>query len=274
MAFNEKLNIFLQEYLIFNRYTFDVMAAFGIKGLQNGNKFGQIIAFSPTDGRIPVWEGTEAYPYQTAPFTPSFASTDVDDTNGGTGAWTIVVEGNDVEGNQQSETITLNGQTPVSSTLEWSSVYRMYTDKAGSETGAEGFISCGLPPFTLGVPDVTLALIDDGNNQTQMALLTVPKGYYCLVTSITYTTISNKPVIFHDEVRLKDGPFDYSRPFRNVRTINVNEQYSLNFNPYGVFPEYSDVRITALATQNDSTCECAFRYILIPKELIEPLIGG
>lgn len=269
MPLQEKLHLRLLEGSLFNMYSFDVMASFGIKGINSGNKFGQIPLFAPTDGRIPVWEGTNPYLYQTSAFSPSFASSDANDTLLGTGAQTIFVEGNDPEGNVQTEEIELDGQTPVLSTKQWSIVYRMYVDKVGSGGTAVGTIYCGLGAFVAGVPATELAIIRNGNNQTQMCIFTVPKGFYCAITSITYTTISGKPVIFHDEARIKDSPFDYSRPFRNVRTINVEQNYSLNLFPSGIFPEYTDLRITALATQAASTCECAFRYILIPKNLID-----
>lgn len=269
MALNEVLNLRLQETLLFNMYSFDMMAGFGIRGVQGGNKFGQIPLFSPSDGRIPVWEGANPYEYQTSAFSPSFASDDSNDTLLGTGARIIVVQGNDPDGNVQTETIELNGQTPVVSTLTWSIVYRMYVEEIGTGGTAEGTIYCGIGAFAGGVPATELAIIRNGNNQTQMCIFTVPKGFYCAITSIAYTTIANKPVIFHDEARFKDSPFDYSRPFRNVRTINVDTDYELKLSPYGIFPEFTDLRITALATQNVSTCECAFRYILIPKTLID-----
>ena len=269
MALNELLNLRLQELSLFNMYGFDMMSAFGIRGVQSGNKFGQIPFFDPADGRIPVWEGANPYQYQTSAFTPSFASNNANDTLLGTGARVIVVIGNDPEGNEQEETINLNGQTPVVSTKTWSIVYRMYVNEVGTGGTAAGQIYCGLGVFIAGVPDTELAIIRNGNNQTQMCIFQVPKGFYCAITSISYTTIALKPVIYHNEVRFKSGPFDHSGPFRNTRTVNVDGSFSLQLQPYGVFPEYSDVRITALANQNDSTCEAAFRYILIPKKLIE-----
>ena len=269
MALNEKLNIRLQELALFNMYGFDMMAGFGIRGIQGGYKFGQIPSFGLATGRIPVWEGANPYVYQTSAFSPSIASSNINDTVLGTGARVVVVVGNDAEGNEQSETINLNGQTPVVSTLTWSIIYRMYVDKVGTGGTTAGTIYCGLGTFTAGVPTTQLAIIRNGNNQTQMCIFSVPKGFYCAITSITYTTIAGKPVIFHDELRIKDNPFDYSRPFRNTRTINVETNYSLQLRPYGIFPEFSDVRITALATQNLSETECAFRYILIPKSLID-----
>lgn len=274
MALNEVLNLRLQEFLLFNMYGFDTMAGLGIKGVDASNKFGQIPLFSPTDGRIPVWEGANPYEYQASAFTPSVASSDITDTLLGDGARVVVIEGNDPEGNEQSETIELDGQTPVPSTLTWSIVYRMYVEKVGVDETAAGTIYCGLGAFALGVPATELAIVRNGNNQTQMCIYTVPKGYYCGITSIAYTTISGKPVIFHDEARTKDSPFDYSRPFRNVRTVNVDTDYELRLNPYGIFPEFTDLRITALATQNLSTCECAFRFVLIPKTLVDGYIGG
>lgn len=274
MALNEKLNIRLQELALFNMYGFDMMAGFGIRGIQGGNKFGQIDDIDIADGRVPVWEEVVDYPYQTSQFTPSFASTDADDTLLGTGARIIEVQGNDEEGFVQSETIELNGLTPVASTKTWSRVYRMFVTKGGAQGGARGNIYCGLGAFGGGIPATVLARITNGNNQTQMCIFTVPKGFYCAITSITYTVIGRQPIVFHDEARLNNSPFDNESVFRNTRTINVDTDYSLQLRPYGIFPELTDLQITGLAAVNNSRCECSFRYILIPKTLIDPYLGG
>ena len=272
MAFNENLNIFLKEFLVYNRYGFSAMASLGIKGLQGNNKFGQIISFDITDGRLPVWEEGTLYPYPTSAVTPSIASTDADDTLLGTGAQKVVVVGNDADGNPQQEEAEMDGQNPVALTKSYSRIYRAYVSQTGTSGTAKGVIRVGELPFTLGIPNVTTyAQIFNGNNQTQMAIFTVPKGYTCFVTSITYTVVAGKPVIFHDEARFKGSVFDTTKPFRNTRTIYVENTYTLQLEPYGKFPEHADLQVTALATQNGSSSEVAFRYILIPNTLLEEL---
>jgi len=253
-----------------NQLPFEAAIAMGkVTGILSGNKFGQIPLFSPGDGRIPVWEEIADYPYQTSQFTPSVASDDANDTILGTGAQKVVIQGNDENGNMQSEEFELNGLTPVVSQLSWSRVYRMYTEQVGSLGTAVGSVRSGLGAFTLGIPATTLARINNGNNQSQMCIFTVPKGHTCIITSISFTTIAGKPVIYHDEARFNTSVFDTSKPFRNVRTINVEQQYTLELGPGGAFPEFTDLQITALSTQNSSTCECAFRYVLIPNDWFE-----
>lgn len=253
-----------------NQLPFEAAIAMGkVTGISGGNKFGQVPLFDPSDGRIPVWEEAVDYPYQTSAFTPSVASDDATDTIAGVGAQKVVIEGNDENGDMQSEEIELDGQTPVASLLSWSRIYRMYTEQVGSSGTAVGSIRCGIGAFALGVPATTLGRINNGNNQSQMCIFTVPRGHTCVITSITYTTISGKPVIYHDEARLNTSVFDTTKPFRNTRTINVEQNYSLELGPGGAFPEFTDLQITALATQPVSTCECAFRYILIPNDWFE-----
>lgn len=241
-----------------------------IPGISGNNKFGQIGTFNIADGRIPVWEEATVYTYPTSGVTPSIASTSADDTLLGIGAQKVLVSGNDVYGNPQSEIVATDGLTPVELTKVYSRIYRCYTEQVGSSGAAVGVIRVGELPFTVGVPNVTTyAQINDGNDQTQMTIFTVPKGYTCLITSITYSVVAGKPIIFHNEARFKSSVFDTTKPFRNTRTVYVENTYTLPLDPYGAFPEHTDLMVTALATQNGSSCETAFRYILVPNDWYE-----
>lgn len=259
------------DYYFNNMLSLGIAAAMGkILDVETGNKFGQVALLSIIDGRVPVNEMKESYPYQTTAFTPYFSSDDAGDALAGIGAQKIFVDGNDgADGSRQTEIIELNGLSAVNSQLTWSAINRMFVLQIGSSETAIGQIYCGLGAITLGVPAIKLAKINNGNNQTQMCQLTVPKGYTCIIKSITYTVVAGKPMIFHDEIRNRDALFDSTHPFRNVRTINVETNYSLQLDPPTAVGELSDVRITTLATQNNSNGECAFRYILVPTDWYE-----
>jgi hypothetical protein len=143
---------------------------------------GQITGFSVVDkfGENPdvdpgapedVWEGGGLYTYDpegTAPIV-SLISDNAADVG-----FPIYVEGIDITGHEVSQIITLNGTTrvPLDTPL-----YRCYRMINMGTTNLTGLVYCYVG--TGGVPVLadTRAIINDGNNQTLMALYTVPLGY-------------------------------------------------------------------------------------------------
>lgn len=117
-----------------------------------------------------VWSGGGIYPYLSSAEILKVSSTDADDTAAGDGARTLELFG--LGGNyvQQSEIITLNGQSSVATAEKYLRVYRAIVRSAGSSGWNQG---------TLNVKDnadsVTLLVIEPEINQTLMALFTIPR---------------------------------------------------------------------------------------------------
>ena len=128
------------------------------------------------------WDELDLNPRRVA-----IASTDPDDTLLGTGAKFIYIEGTGIDHSISSETIELNGQTPVESVYEYNSIYRMENtsdqDLQGQcYTGAFDAVWVG------GEPDVVIGHINDGYNQSQMVLYRVPAGFRLMVYRVTITS--------------------------------------------------------------------------------------
>lgn len=150
--------------------TFELAVSQGkIEGYSTIDKFGANPVVDT--GTVPeeVWDGGGAYTYDainTAPIV-SLISDDPSDIE------PIEITGLDINGNQVVQTLALNGSTRVPLTTPLWRVYRMAnvgtSDLAGS-------VYCYVG--TGGVPTIanTRAIIDNGNNQTLMALYTVPLG--------------------------------------------------------------------------------------------------
>jgi hypothetical protein len=124
-----------------------------------------------------IWDAGDIYAYPSAATVMKVSSGSTNDTAAGTGARTILVQGLDADYNEAQEIVTLNGQTAVNTTTSFLRVTRAYVLTAGSGGTAAGNIYVGVGTVTTGVPATIYAQITLGENQTLMAIWTVPAGY-------------------------------------------------------------------------------------------------
>jgi hypothetical protein len=140
-------------------------------GYSNVSKFG----INPTVGSggfESIWEGSNAYPWPTAAATLSVVSASANDASGGTGARTVEIQGLDSSWNLLTETITMNGLTPVVTTGSFLRVFRARVVTAGS-------LKSNAAEITMSSGGTTLAYITYdtiGMGQTLMAVYTIPNG--------------------------------------------------------------------------------------------------
>lgn len=128
-----------------NDYLID-LALGNILGFSVGTKFGRNsnidIGTTPED----IWHGGGNYTGQPENFTPETVdvfSANANDTAAGTGARTIRIFGLKTNSSEvyESEDITLNGTSTVTSTNSWWRVNRAYVLTAGSTGSAQGDIT-------------------------------------------------------------------------------------------------------------------------------------
>lgn len=140
-----------------------------ISGYEPLDKYGKNPLITAGSDPEDVWDGGGIYNYDppgTAPIQ-SLVSTDAGDTQ------TISILGLDITGAQVSQDITLSGTTRVDLTTALWRVYRMQND---GTIDIAGTVTCYTG--TAATPDTTTqrAIIEGANNQTLMALYTVPLG--------------------------------------------------------------------------------------------------
>lgn len=135
------------------------------------DKFGVNPEITTASDPEDVWEAGGEYQFSTTDDIVSLSSSDNGDNQD------IEIQGLDVDGNEVIQTITLSGQTRVALDTALWRVYRMQnegtTDLAGTVYCYSGTTN------TAGVPSggsVIKAIISNGNNQTLMAIYTIPKG--------------------------------------------------------------------------------------------------
>ena len=140
-------------------------------GYSNVSKFG-INSTVGSGGFESIWEGSNAYPWPTAAATLSVVSASANDASGGTGARTVEIQGLDSSWNLLTETITMNGLTPVVTTGSFLRVFRARVVTAGS-------LKSNAAQITMSSGGTTLAYITYdtiGMGQTLMAVYTIPNG--------------------------------------------------------------------------------------------------
>jgi hypothetical protein len=140
------------------------------------HKFGAVPDFDTADGVVTCWDGADdgfinqmVYQYSSTDDIDSISSSNAGDTQD------IEIQGLDVNFAIVTQTVTLTGQTRVALSTDLVRVFRMInvgtTDNAGHVyCYVNGAITAGVPND----PTTVRAVIQPGNNQTLMALYTIP----------------------------------------------------------------------------------------------------
>ncbi len=125
--------------------------------------------------------------------TVDVASTDANDDVAGSGLLTLTLAGLDSSGNAQTETITLTGQTEVTSANTYTAIHGFRGLTAGSGKKNAGTIWIGNGTFTAGVPATKYDAGIIGHNKGSTAYYTVPTGKTLYLRQLIQTMVgSNK----------------------------------------------------------------------------------
>lgn len=209
-----------------------------------------------------IWSYGGLYAYPAAATAMKVSSSSANDAAAGTGARTVIVSGLDQDYNEASETVTLNGQTEVLTTTTFIRVFRAFVVTAGSGGTAAGTIYVGTGTVTAGVPATVYAEIFLGDNQTTMALWTVPAGYTLYITSGTFSAASNNSTHY---VLSKLMYRTFGGVFRNAADITVNSNvFHYDWEVPLALPEKTDIEVRAIAlTGTNFYVTAAFEGIYI-----------
>lgn len=225
------------------------------------NKFGRNPDISAGTAPEDVWNGGGFYtgfPSQVET-VQVFSSSATDDTSS-TGAHSIRITGLDTNWDVLSETITLDGMTPVNSVNQFRRVHTAQVVTAGSGGVNVGTITCRHTTTTANV----FFVMPIGNNQTNVCAYTVPAGFtgYIQFESGNIRAASTTAQVQgYYWTRSFGGVFRGRRPFGLSTSINVSRPITGGL----VLTEKSDV-VVRLATVvgNNIDVIFAFDLLLIP----------
>jgi hypothetical protein len=165
-----------------------------------------------------IWEApTTLWVAPTTARLHDIASDDVNDTAAGSGAMTVLVEGLDASGVEQSETITMSGLLAVATTNTYSMVHRLTVATAGSGGANAGTISA-----TAQTDSTITAQIAPGNNRSQMAIYKVPASKTAYVTRIWGS--NGVSAGGHGELQLWAQDTGTDKPWYLVKSLGATDQ--------------------------------------------------
>lgn len=204
-----------------------------------------------------IWDVGDAYSYLAAATALKVSSSSAADTSAGTGARTVRLYGLGGDYAEITEDVTLSGQTAATTTAEFLRVYRMVVLTAGSGGKNAGVIYAGTGTVASGVPANKYAAISTGNNQTLMAVYTVPAGKTATLRRYYASAGEGKDAT----VKL------FVRPFGGVFQLKHQlELYQNNFDfPFPdplVIEEKSDIEIMATSSAVTVPISAGFDLLL------------
>jgi hypothetical protein len=211
-----------------------------------------------------------AYAYPSAATAMTVSSASANDTSAGTGVRTILVAGLDSNYARISETITMNGQTAVTTTKSYLRILYVEVLTYGSGAAAAGNIYIGTGTVTTGVPAVIYAQIDTTYNNFSFAGYTVPAGYTAYITSYTITSQSTTANI-NVSAALVEREFSSGGLLSEIQST-IRMVAGGNFDRHFDFPfvveEKNDFELRAWATTGSAVNVTGeIQFVLIPNDV-------
>lgn len=223
----------------------------GAAGFNQVNKFGHNSNVGNSNFED-VWETGGTIQWPTSAQTYDIVSDDTNDTSAGTGARTVEIEGLDGSYVEQSETVTLNGTTPVTTVNSYLRVFRGKVMTAGS--GGE---NAGSLTATQNVSGYVAWTIVPTANQSLVAAYTVPAGKTAHLLTWFIGLKTGKATDILMQVRPEN------EVFQTKRWLTVDEATTQVWNPYLNIAEKSDMRVRTKASTGSHEVSSGFDIILV-----------
>lgn len=232
------------------------------------HKFGAALDFDVGDGFVSIWDGAEdntawenmTYTYSTSADIDTISSDDNGDTQD------LEIQGLDTNYDLVTQTITLTGQTPASLTTNLIRVFRL---KNVNSTDNAGHVFCyvGTDGATNGVPDTAddvRAVIHPGNNQTLMAIFTIPNGKTGYMRDWYASTAGAKRDSQHS-IKLLARPFGQVFQLKHLSNISVTGTSYIQhkYDDPEVFSAKTDIEMRADTDQDIAGVAAGFDIVLV-----------
>lgn len=227
-------------------------------GYSNVSKFGYNAAVTSIAYES-IWEGSNAYPWQTVADQLEVLSSSANDTSAGTGARTVELEGLDSSWNLLTETVIMNGTTAVTTTASFLRIFRARVVTAGTSLRNEGDITIRDQDTS-----TTRALITNGPTssfgQSLMAVYTIPAGKTGYVININFSSAKD----LEQEYRLMARDNTVANAAWNVKEFMTGRGGFSDFIKRGInkYTEKTDLDLQVISSAN-SAVGGGFEIILI-----------
>ena len=232
------------------------------------HKFGEASNIDTIDGFADIWDGAAniltgkiaQYTYSITDDIELISSSDNGDTQ------LVEILGLDVNYNEVTQLITLTGQTIATLTTPLLRVFRMRNISNVNISGQVFLYTTGTTA-TLGIPNTPVnvrGIINNGNNQTLMALYTIPAGKTGYMRD-WYASLSRDKLNTVSIVHLDARPFGQVFQLKHVSALSSTGTSYIHhkYEEPEVFTEKTDIVMHANTTVNDSGVAGGFDIVLI-----------
>lgn len=234
------------------------------------HKFGAAPDFDVADGFVTVWDGADDgdiaqmnYIYSTSAAIDSISSSNSGDTG-----ITIEIQGLDSDYDLVTQTATLDAvdaQTKVSLSTSLIRVFRLKntssTDLVGNVYVYEDDTTTGGKPDDL---SLVRAVIENGNNQTLMAVYTIPNGYTGYMRDWYASTAGAKRDSSHT-IKLLARPFGQVFQLKHISNIDVNGTSYIQhkYEEPEIFEAKTDIEMQMDTDQDIAGVSAGFDIVLV-----------
>lgn len=215
-----------------------------------------------------IWEFGGEYIYDADDTAPIqyLSSSDILDTE------PIKITGLDINGDEVSQTLILTGQTIVNLTTPLWRVYRLENEGVNDLLG---LVYCHTDPTpVLGVPSAisVRAVINNGNNQSLMALYTIPKGF---VGYLYRGELGGSRSVAAGEIQVAYYSRRLGKVFKIKKRLNLSNAGSSIYQDIRSFPDiipsFTDIKLTVESVSSNNTGVFGTFDILLVDETQFPL---
>ncbi len=223
------------------------------RGQIMGHSTLNIYGYQPalTTTFIPLWELATTYTYPSSAITMYLAGTAGDTAK-------ILIQGLNANYIQISETVTLNGATPVATVNQYFRINGMQVT-AGSATNPAGVVTLKDVTAT-----TTYAQINAGVGKTQAAIYTIPAGYTFYLSRIDGNTSFNGNNANYVNYR------NLSISSTGVQTITQQAPFTQLYHTQRVMPrpflEKTDIQIQCSTSTGTAATNIALEGYLIQND--------
>jgi len=204
-----------------------------VKDTSHINKFGYNSAVG-TSYETVTDLGTNNLPSSAA--VVSIVSASTADTSAGTGARTVEIQGLDANYIEKTETVTMNGQSAVTTTATFIRVFRMRVASAGT-----GEVNAG--NITASISSSDVARISANEGQTLMAVYTVPANKTAYLIKFQGSLSKNQEAQFQIRRRKSEESTWNTKGLWGTFSASVNYDYPVPIK----FTEKTDIQVRAKA---------------------------
>jgi len=233
------------------------------RGQIAGHRSVVVFGFNPDvdTTEATVWPRTGLLAHPATAIQMSVSSSNANDTSAGTGARTVLIQGLNSAFDEISETVTLNGQTAVTTTQSFLRINYALVTTAGSTNGAAGDIYFGTGTVTAGVPATVYNIIKFNFNNTVTGHYTVPAGYTAYLVQGLFSAGQASGSTQVQGRLLTTGLNGVRHTAAIVTLNNGSADYAFEY-PVAI-PEKTDIEATGLGSANNNACSSMFILVLV-----------